>query len=115
MHELPSVFTVQLPGWTVLPVPLHVPAEHENVVCVQLWVPDSEHVAGWSAMQLQLVVVVVAHVVPLGSVHDLLVLLVCGEQVWLLHLKSVWTHGSVPVHELAGAPPHRVSSHVVVD
>jgi hypothetical protein len=114
-HELPSVFTVQLPGWTVLAELLHAPAEHENVVCVQLWVPDSAHVAGWSETQLQLVTVVVAQVVPLGSTHDLVVLLGVGVQVWLLHTKSVFVHGSVPVHELSGAPPHLVSSHVVVD
>jgi hypothetical protein len=40
---------------------------------------------------------------------------VVGAQVWLLHTKSVFTHGSVPTHELFGAPPHLLSSHVVVD
>jgi hypothetical protein len=115
VHGSPLVFTVQLPGWTVLEEPPHPPAEHENVVCVQLWVPASEHVAGWSWMHVQLVTVVAAHVVPLGSTHDLLVLLVVGAQVWLLHTKSVFTHGSVPTHELFGAPPHLESSHAVVD
>lgn len=118
-HEIvqksPSVFTVQLAGWTVLDEPPHAPPEHENVVCVQLWVPDSEHVAGWSWMHVQPVTVVAAHMVPLGSTHDLLVLLVVGAQVWLLHTRSVFVHGSVPAHELFGAPPHLVSSHVVVD
>lgn len=114
-HESPSVSTVQVSGWTVVAEPVHVPAEHENVVCVQRSVPAFEHVAGWSGTHVQLVTVVVAHVVPLGSVHDLVVLLVVGEQVWLLHTKSVFVHGSVPAHELFGALPHLVSSHVVVD
>jgi hypothetical protein len=115
VHELPSVSTVQVSGWTVLVAPPHEPDEHENVVCVQLSVPALAHVAGWSWMHLQSVTVVVAHVVPLGSTHDLEVLLVLGEQVWLLHTKSVLMHGSVPVHELLGALPHLVSSHAVVD
>lgn len=115
VHTLPSVFTVQLPDWTVPDEPLHAPAEHENVVCMQFWVPALEHVPGWFWAHVQPVIVVAAHMVPLGSTHDLLVLLMVGAQVWLLHTRSVFVHGSVPAHELFGAPPHMVSSHVVVD